>query len=564
MRSPLAIALFAVAVTAEARTTALTQSPLHSYVLGRHAAADSELGLASRLLEDARTRAPDAKGLPRRTFEVVVAAGDQTRAFVLARELTPGFKGDADVMLVRLADAILRRDFAGAAQARSGLGTIGYAQVVNPIAEAWITFSRGDTDAALARLDPAAYSGFVRSYVSEQRAHMLAAAARWPEAAKAYYDLRASTGGGISFLRVGEADALAMAGKPDAALAALSGNDAPTVAARARLLAGKRIGALAPDARRAIGWMAARLAVDLSRERPVPLALLFARVGTFLAPDIAASWIVCGDVLARGNQRQAALAAYDRIAGDDALFAAARARRAEVLEGMGRSQQAGVLLQAATLAPDATPQDWTALANWYRRGTRYAEAAAAYDRVIALQSTSPDSEDSWSPYFLRGSMWERAGKWPQAESDLRAAFTRAPGEAMVLNYLGYSLLDRGEKLGEAVALIEKAADLRPGDGGIADSLGWSQYRRGQFDAAVTALERAWALEPGDPTITDHLGDAYWQVGRRIEARFRWRQALGLEPDAKLKSALQAKLDFGLDAALAMADASGADAPGKTQ
>jgi Flp pilus assembly protein TadD len=121
----------------------------------------------------------------------------------------------------------------------------------------------------------------------------------------------------------------------------------------------------------------------------------------------------------------------------------------------------------------------------------------------------------------------------------------------VLNYLGYGLLERGGAPVEARALIEKAAQLRPGDGGIIDSLGWVQLQTGEVDKAVATLERAISLEPQDPTIISHLGDALWQQGRRIEARFRWRQALALEASAEDKRKLQARLDYGLDAAPAM-------------
>ncbi len=62
---------------------------------------------------------------------------------------------------------------------------------------------------------------------------------------------------------------------------------------------------------------------------------------------------------------------------------------------------------------------------------------------------------------------------------------------------------------------------------------------------------AAGLEPTDPTVTEHLGDAYWQVGRRIEARFRWRAALAMEPSDKQRKDIAAELDFGLDAAPAM-------------
>jgi hypothetical protein len=62
---------------------------------------------------------------------------------------------------------------------------------------------------------------------------------------------------------------------------------------------------------------------------------------------------------------------------------------------------------------------------------------------------------------------------------------------------------------------------------------------------VTNLERAAELKPQDPVINDHLGDAYWQVGRQMEARFQWRRALSLKPEAELSRTIQSKLARGL-------------------
>jgi tetratricopeptide (TPR) repeat protein len=318
--------------------------------------------------------------------------------------------------------------------------------------------------------------------------------------------------------------------------------------ARQRLEAGKRIGALAPDARHGIAWMMSRLAADLSRDKPVPLALLFARVGTFMAPDIAATWLIAGDVLTRSGQNESALLTYDRIPAGDPLSGPAQERRATVLEAMGRDKEAGALLQAATTRSGASADDWTRLGDWHRRADRFDAAIAAYGQAIARAG---GADAGWGLYFLRGSMEERAGNWPAAQADLREALKRSPEEPIVLNYLGYSMLDRGENQAEAVALVERAAKLRPGDGGVIDSLGWAQYRQGRYADAVATLEKATALEPNDPTVAEHLGDAYWQVGRRIEARFRWRQALDLDPSTAQRKTLTAKLDYGLDAATAL-------------
>lgn len=547
--APLFLLAISSAVPARATTLPVPDSALHGYVLGRYASVDDQADAANRYFH-AALAGPNRSDVARRAFDVALAAGDMPRAVQLARQLAATGSADSEVSLVILADAINRRDWPAATKSRAGIASAGYAAVLEPIVAAWMLYAQGNRDAALALLDPALLKGFARSYVAEQRAHILAADGKFEAASRAYGDLRASTRGGFALLRLGEADALAMAGDPATALRRLEGEDPSLVAARQKLAAGRRIGALAPDARHGIGWTMARLATDLSREQPTDLALVFARVATMLAPDVAANWLVLGDVLASGDRNAAALRALDMVRPDDPMISAAQARRAEVLEAMGRDADAGALLTAATTATDAGPETWLRLGDWHRRADRFAEAAAAYDRAITVANSG--GADDWGLYFMRGTMKERLGDWSGAEADLRAALQRAPDEPVVLNYLGYSLLDRGITGAEPAALIGRAAKLRPGDGGITDSLGWSQFRAGRFADAVVTLEKAAALEPGDPTIIDHLGDAYWQTGRRIEARFRWQAALALDPDTKLQAALKQKLAVGLDAALALA------------
>jgi Flp pilus assembly protein TadD len=115
----------------------------------------------------------------------------------------------------------------------------------------------------------------------------------------------------------------------------------------------------------------------------------------------------------------------------------------------------------------------------------------------------------------------------------------------VLNYLGYSWIDKGLYLDRAQGMIEKAAKLRPNDGYIIDSLGWVHYRLGRFEAASRELERAVELRPEDPIINDHLGDAYWRVGRKREAAFQWNRSLTLNPEKELISEINRKLKNGL-------------------
>jgi tetratricopeptide (TPR) repeat protein len=123
----------------------------------------------------------------------------------------------------------------------------------------------------------------------------------------------------------------------------------------------------------------------------------------------------------------------------------------------------------------------------------------------------------------------------------------APGEPLVLNYLGYSWIDQGLNLKEGMNLIEKAVALKPDDGYIVDSLGWAHFKLGNYREAVRYLERSVELRPDDPILNDHLGDALWKAGREREARFQWDQALSLSPEPDDAEKIKAKLAEGLKA-----------------
>ena len=136
-----------------------------------------------------------------------------------------------------------------------------------------------------------------------------------------------------------------------------------------------------------------------------------------------------------------------------------------------------------------------------------------------------------------------------------------PDQPLVLNYLGYSWLEKGLRFDEALEMIRKAVEQRPEDGYIVDSLGWAHYLMDDFPAAVRELERAVELRPVDPVINDHFGDALWRVGRRLEAEFQWRRAMSFDPEEKDLKRIKRKLEVGLDKVLA--EEAAADAPAAT-
>jgi tetratricopeptide (TPR) repeat protein len=117
----------------------------------------------------------------------------------------------------------------------------------------------------------------------------------------------------------------------------------------------------------------------------------------------------------------------------------------------------------------------------------------------------------------RALMSEQLNDFATAESDLRFILSRDPDNVTALNALGYSLSNQTGRYEEALVFVEKAFALRPNDPAIIDSLGWAQYRLGQFETAINYLEIAFEQFPDDE-VAAHLIEAYWVSGEKSKAR----------------------------------------------
>lgn len=174
---------------------------------------------------------------------------------------------------------------------------------------------------------------------------------------------------------------------------------------------------------------------------------------------------------------------------------------------------------------------------------KFADSEALFTSIV--MGLDAPKESNWGVYFLLGAAQERQGKWAAAEANLRKALALSPNRSIVLNYLGYGLVERGEKLEEAFGLIRQAVALDPQSGAIIDSLGWAYYQIGDYQQALEYIEQAALIEPGEWEINDHLGDVYARLGRNIEAQFQWQRALSLDAPAAKKMLIEQKLRKGL-------------------
>jgi tetratricopeptide (TPR) repeat protein len=283
---------------------------------------------------------------------------------------------------------------------------------------------------------------------------------------------------------------------------------------------------------------------DLTINLEVPLTL--AQLAIAIDDDLGAAHYIVGAIARTSGRHEMAAESMARVDAQSWLYNYAAIDRAEAYVQKGQEDRAIALindyLEQDALAPDVMLTLADLLANDERTDEAVDAAGRAIEIANQLASDETRGDNLWRYYFARGAILSEADRWSEAEQDLVRAMELAPEEPLLLNYLGYSYVERGENLDRAFEMIEKALAARPNSGAITDSLGWAHYQRGNYEEAVRLLERAVVLEPGDDVITDHLGDAYWQVGRKTEARFEWRRVLEIDNlDEDLRRRVEAKL-----------------------
>jgi tetratricopeptide (TPR) repeat protein len=329
------------------------------------------------------------------------------------------------------------------------------------------------------------------------------------------------------------------------------GQDPVIAALRARLEAGEPVPF--DVTRNAVDGMAETfftLAAGLNGEADDTHTLIYARLAAWLRPDHAEAQLMTAGLLERLDQPDLASATYAAIKPDDPAFLIAEMGRASALSRSGKTDTAIEVLSTLARSHAGMIDVHRQLGDLLRREDKFEAATVAYDAAIALLGPNPPRRE-WALFYARGIGHERQNRWDLAEADFNRALELEPDQPMVLNYMGYSLLEMNRDLDKALSMIERAVAAEPDSGYILDSLAWAYFRLGRYAEALEPMERASILEPVDPVVTDHLGDVYWAVGRKLEAQFQWRRALSFEPEEEADAdRIRRKLVVGLDAVLA--------------
>ncbi|MCA3575616.1 MAG: tetratricopeptide repeat protein [Aestuariivirga sp.] len=285
------------------------------------------------------------------------------------------------------------------------------------------------------------------------------------------------------------------------------------------------------------------LATSMTDEQSIDVALLYTRLALTFGSDKPVMFTLLGDTYEDMRRYDKAIEAYSQVPEGSPLRSNAEMEIAVSLQRLERKDEALDKLKQLIAREPKNYDAVVTLGNLYRSNQDFANAAKVYDNAIAL-ITEP-VQGHWRVYYYDGIAHERLKEWDIAEQRFRRALELSPDEASVLNYLGYSMIEKKINLPEAMEMVKRAVELKPNDGYIIDSLGWAYYQLGDYEQAVTHIERAVELLPADPIIAEHLGDAYWRVGRKLEARFQWQHARDNKPEPADLKRIEDKIKNGL-------------------
>ncbi len=519
-----------------------------SYLAARHASVERDATAASAFYRAALRSDPKNSELLDRAFIAALADGDIDEAVKLADRILSVDKNNRVARLVAGVRALKQKQY-GVAQQNVNQSIRGpITDLVATLVAGWASYGAGHTQTAISNIDKLTgpewypifkdlHTGMIYELANKQKE----AGARFERA----YKLDDSA------LRVSDAYARWLSRNKDAAAATAVYAGFDKKLARHPLVvegiretkAGKKLPPLAENPQQGAAEALYGIGASLTRRGGEDLALVYLQLALYLNPNHSLALLSLADLYESVKKPAMAIKVYERVPANSPLKRNAQIQLATDLDAVDRTDEGIKILQGVVADDPKDLEAIMALGNIERARKKFTDCGDTYTKGIEAQAGS--EKPNWVFYYFRGICFERSKQWAKAEVDLKKALEMQPEQPHVLNYLGYSWIDQGVNLDEAMKMIRRAVDQRPDDGYIVDSLGWAYYRIADYENAVKNLERAIDLKPEDPTINDHLGDAYWRVGRTLEAKFQWAHARDLKPEPDELPKIEAKLRDGL-------------------
>ncbi len=532
--------------------SAFTETPdgvAGNYLASRAALQDANFTRSAEFLQQALDKDPNNQSLIERVCLLYIMSGQIDKSLPLAKiwqtnkanSLLPslvlflqnvktGKLADAEVQLKAMEDAKLNK-------------------LTLPLLRAWMNAAEGKFDAGIDTLKPLFPSetagGIILLHaglLSEYANNKTAALNFYAQAASRFtiMPLRLSMSLGNLYERMVEP---AKAKELYDAFTKRSPNNYIFDAAYARLEKNQVAPANIRTATDGIAQVLFDIATSFEGQAGSEMAIVYAQLSAYMQPDFEFNQLLMAELFEAFEQYDEAATIHAQLMNHPAFYWSAGLRLARDYDKMNQQAKSIEILEKMRKTHPKRVEAVTMLGDLYRNRKDYAAAIEAYSE--AIENSDPIGKTDWPLFYARGTAFERAGLWVQAEKDLQQSLQLSPEQPYVMNYLAYSWVERGEKLDEALGLLEKAVALAPGDAFIIDSLGWALYRMGKYEDAEKILQKAVEARPYDPQLIDHYGDALWRLDRIEQARIQWNRALSFEPEAELKKSIDGKLQNGL-------------------
>ena len=536
---------------------AFGQSASGAYLAGRQAASQSDFAQASQYYVKALARDRNNPELMEGAVLSFLSLGQIKRGVPIAKAIEQAGLRSQTGSMILVTDLVMREDFDGVI-ARDGEND-GIGPLVDTLVSAWAKLGQGKAAAAFEEFDEVTKQPGMAGFAIYHKAMAYGVVGDFDSADKLFSDKEAGAASSTRRGAMARAEVLSQLDRNADAIASLKlAFGAARDPELSKLIEALEAGEMVPftqvkSVRDGVAEVFYSLAGALRNEASAEYTLLYGRVAYALRPEHIDALLLNAELLEELGQHDLAIEAYKKVPVDHTASHAAELGRAAALRRAGKPDAAiEVLEQLARRFPDMAIVHST-LGDVLRGQDAHSEAVVSYDK--ALELTPDDARGRWFVLYARAIAHERLDRWELAEADFRAALVLNPNQPQVLNYLGYSLVEKQVNLDEALNMIERAVAAQPDRGFIVDSLGWALFRLGRYSEAVVHMENAVALMPVDPVVNDHLGDVYWSVGRIREAEFQWSRALSFvdltdadgeaDPDR-----IRRKLERGLDAVLA--------------
>ena len=485
---------------------------------------DDALKSYARLL----ARSPDSETAASNLLNAAVREGSFADALAAVKAAQAAKQADSDGPLLILADAFRRKKWVEADRALANLEREGDFAFMVPVLKGWLNVAQGRDSGILPQTFQA--SGLTAYYGDDQSIYFDLADGNVTQAKLRLRNFRGYDEPHGRFLAGHAMGEFSRRGDTEfaSALGRQIGLDAGNYSTQP-VTAGL-----------GMAMHFVRLALALDEQKQPQKALYFARIATWLAPSSDAAKLALAELFDRQGLDGKAAVLLKSIAPGSPFWFAAVVNQTQLAE---TPDEAAAIAHAASVAQPASSQLKLLYAQTLEQAGKRDLAVSVYRSLLDQEPRGENGQRRAMHLLLLATALDASGDWDSARNALEDAATLDPANPQILNYLGYSLLERRIDVNRGFDLVSKAHQLAPQSAAITDSLGWAYFLKGDVDSAIPLLESAVMTAIADPAINEHLGDAYWAAGRRSEARFLWKAA-ALAAKGGAAERLAQKIDFG--------------------